>query len=58
VAFFQWRYKNPKRSEDEKVLLARMIAAKFDDLHNLGEKREQMRQVREAEKARLFELER
>ena len=35
-----------------------MIAAKFDDLHNLGGKREQMKKIRAAEKARLFEIER
>lgn len=35
-----------------------MITDKFNDLHNLGEKREQMKKIREAEKSRLFEIER
>ena len=40
VAFFQWRYQNPKRTKKEKETLARMITSKFYDLHNLEGKRE------------------
>jgi hypothetical protein len=53
VAFFQWRYKNPKRTESELSKLENMINMKFNDLHNLGEKREQMKKIREDEQVRV-----